>query len=276
MKKLTKISVVLLMCVIVICTFAACDFLFGNNNSGNNSSNGGSTGGSNDVPEPVQPKSVTVTLDPNGGSGVSKLVLNGYPGEPMSLPTPTKEGYTFDKWYLGYNTVINNNYFPNNSVTLTARYYANEDTERSIVFQTQPEKQFELPANFTVAHGMYNFSKESLASADDAGLVDYIQNNRDVDILIEASVEILSRRTVKLSLLGSNSADVIVSQRFDCPSYTNVSMSSSGKSRLLYKTEDSADVVIRLVLDSTLGSTYIYFRNAIIKISWTEKAGMLV
>ncbi|MCL2751910.1 MAG: InlB B-repeat-containing protein, partial [Firmicutes bacterium] len=77
-----------------------------------------------------KPFTATVTINPNGGT-VDKLTLIGEAGTAMNLPTPTRAGYTFAGYYNDWS-VFDTTVFPSANVTLTARYYAQKDTPRTI------------------------------------------------------------------------------------------------------------------------------------------------
>ena len=53
--------------------------------------------------------------------------ITAFPGEAITLPTPTKTGYTFAGWYNG-DTQFTDTTMPKQSLTLTARWTANTDT----------------------------------------------------------------------------------------------------------------------------------------------------
>ena len=48
---------------------------------------------------PVVPVTHTVTFDPNGGTVTPATAATGKDGKLTALPTPVREGYTFDGWY---------------------------------------------------------------------------------------------------------------------------------------------------------------------------------
>ena len=53
--------------------------------------------------------------------------ITAFPGEDITLPTPTKTGYTFAGWYNG-DTQFTATTMPKQSLTLTAKWTANTDT----------------------------------------------------------------------------------------------------------------------------------------------------
>ncbi|MBR5336356.1 MAG: InlB B-repeat-containing protein, partial [Lachnospiraceae bacterium] len=48
---------------------------------------------------PPTPRTYTITFDPNGGSVSPKSKTTGTDGKLASLPTPTREGYSFNGWF---------------------------------------------------------------------------------------------------------------------------------------------------------------------------------
>lgn len=63
-----------------------------------------------------------VTLEPNGGS-ISQTQLLITPGQSVTLPTPTRTGYTFGGWYNG-STLVTSTASITGNVTLTAKWTA--------------------------------------------------------------------------------------------------------------------------------------------------------
>ena len=67
----------------------------------------------------------TITFDTDGGNSIADMTVAW--GETLTLPTPTKTGYTFAGWYNG-GTKFEATTMPKQSLTLTARWTANTDT----------------------------------------------------------------------------------------------------------------------------------------------------
>lgn len=128
MKKVVIIVLCVLLAASVVLGAAACS-LFGGSSSGSSSKKN---------------KSVTVTLNANGGE-VDFKTLIGKPGDPMELPTPTREGFTFDKWYEDFEP-IDQTVFPDTNTTLTARYYTTKEYEISLTASTALNKEFKSVA----------------------------------------------------------------------------------------------------------------------------------
>lgn len=62
-----------------------------------------------------------ITLNPDGGS-LSNNFLNVVFGQPFTLPTPTKDGYTFEGWYDGTTKFEDGVWNIPNGITLTAKW----------------------------------------------------------------------------------------------------------------------------------------------------------
>lgn len=77
--------------------------------------------------EPME--AVRVSFDTKGGSRVAPItLLDGKALEASSVPTPTKEGYTFSGWYKNADCTVKFNFasVPTDNVTLYARWTLNE------------------------------------------------------------------------------------------------------------------------------------------------------
>ena len=109
-----------------------------------------------EISNPVAPNGYTVTLNDNGklssivqtqsfdgwtnsGNGTingttytygagNGVITAKYTADNVTLPTPTKAGYTFDGWYTTQNgeNKVENSYIPTNNVTLFAKWTANK------------------------------------------------------------------------------------------------------------------------------------------------------
>ena len=83
-------------------------------------------------PEDTAPETITVNFDKNGGyhTVISKTVTAG--GVYGDLPTPTREGYTFDGWYTsnsgGSKVTRSTEVTETTPHTLYARWTANQIT----------------------------------------------------------------------------------------------------------------------------------------------------
>ena len=84
-------------------------------------------------------RSWTVTLDAQGGSGGGTYTK--YYGKTLTLPTPTRTGYTFSGWYTGKNgngTNYGTSYTTNASITLYASW--KELTASILYYNTETGK----------------------------------------------------------------------------------------------------------------------------------------
>lgn len=93
----------------------------------------------------------TITFDTNGGSAVSAITKNY--GAAVSAPTaPTKTGYTFAGWQLG-DAPYTFSTMPAESITLTARWTARDDTEYTVkhYLQNADNDEYKLQATETLS-----------------------------------------------------------------------------------------------------------------------------
>ncbi|MEE0951781.1 MAG: InlB B-repeat-containing protein [Paludibacteraceae bacterium] len=89
----------------------------------------------------------TVTFNTNGGSAVSPITQTSE-GAAITLPTPTRDGYTFAGWYIGGTLVTTNTYTPTADITATAAWKAEctatgggseDNTTHSTIFTTEDQ-----------------------------------------------------------------------------------------------------------------------------------------
>lgn len=93
----------------------------------------------------------TITFDADGGSAVSAITKNY--GAAVSAPTaPTKTGYTFAGWHLG-DEAYTFSTMPAESITLTARWTARDDTEYTVkhYLQNADNDEYRLQATETLS-----------------------------------------------------------------------------------------------------------------------------
>lgn len=93
----------------------------------------------------------TITFNTDGGSAVSAITKNY--GAAVSAPTaPTKTGYTFAGWQLG-DAPYTFSTMPAESITLTARWTARDDTEYTVkhYLQNADNDEYKLQATETLS-----------------------------------------------------------------------------------------------------------------------------
>ena len=71
----------------------------------------------------------TIAFDTNGGDSIENKTVAW--GEKLTLPTPTKTGYTFAGWYNGETKFVAK-VMPSENLTLTARWTANTNTAYTV------------------------------------------------------------------------------------------------------------------------------------------------
>ena len=77
-----------------------------------------------------------VTLDPSGGT-IGAAILRNTGGTSVTLPAPTRSGYTFLGW-ADVNGLVANPYIPTADVTLTAQWRSNSSTPGTPTTPTNP------------------------------------------------------------------------------------------------------------------------------------------
>ncbi len=85
-------------------------------------------------------KEVTITLLANGGKDVADVKVEQ--GKTATLPTPTREGYSFVGWYLE-STKIEDSYVFNEDVTLKAKWEEKKIVKYKITFDSKGGNELE-------------------------------------------------------------------------------------------------------------------------------------
>lgn len=252
-KKIVSLIVLVTMIASIVLTFAGCslfDSLSGNDED--------------------KVKDVTITLDPNGGT-ISMLTIKGQSSQPMELPTPVREGYEFSGWYNGYSTVSQTE-FPNEDMTLTARYYAKNDSPKSTVCQMTLNKEY----NDTT----FYFERKDF---DNPAAIDYLVENHNIPVTVKVKVEAYIS-TAKagqwigangdLTLMGANKSDVLKNVNINNYSYSTYNITANFESSYMYQADSTR--VLHFRGYTSYGSTELVYRNLTIEISYKEIAGSLV
>lgn len=265
MKKSVKfitliISIVALITVFTV-GFTACDF-FGLGSSGSKKE------------EEKAPTTVKVTLNANGGTGLSQTTLIGKPGDPMTLQSPTRSGFTFDKWYSGYQ-LIDNTVFPKRDTVLTARYYCNEEYTDFTSAATALNKVY------SGSGGYFYFPRADF----DEEKIDYLFNNITTKISIVVELEAFCNASgaaqwmgteASMTLTGANRNDKfskITIKNYE--TYQNYTLKADTTADKI-TTSNPNEGIINLRYDTTLGSTDCAWRNVTVTITYQVAAGSLV
>ncbi len=136
--------------------------------------------------------SYKVTLDANGGS-IDVQEYEFKIGDDYTLPTPTKEGYTFDCWMFGESKFSSSgNWSVKDDVTLIAKYNPNKYTVSLVDILNNPiasqevyfEKSYEIIIPNNVKH-LFKGLKNSKTYEDFAVSGDSWQVKEDVTLIVE-------------------------------------------------------------------------------------------
>lgn len=250
--------------IILLFTLVACNW-FGGNSTNSNGNNGGNQ------EQQQEPKTVTVVLDLNGGTGIDRLSYVGVAGSALNLPQPRREGYTFDNWYNGWN-VIDSTIIPSSDTTLVARYVAKDDFVIETSAQTPLNQELKCGAMMTVAHGELAFER---ADFTDAKAIEYLLMYSDTKVQVNCVFEYrISKTTANFKLTGASQYDIIdTAVLSSSDNWNTCTFEKEIESKLLV---GNSDEIIKLLCDANIGSSYIYMRNAKITFKFTQKKGMLV
>jgi len=222
------------------------------------------------------PKSVTVTLNPNGGT-VDKLTIIGEAGSAMTLPVAVRSGYTFDVWYNGWD-VISNTVFPNSDITLTARYYADNDTEITVT-----SNETELNKEYSGRSGTLPWNNTSF-STNDWERIGYLRKNITTEITVGVILEARMNNSLSnygtgagtLNLTGANTSDLITTKNVPELNYEDFDFKGTAAAKVLV---GSGNTILNLQYNANNplnGAATIVLRNISVSITYIEKAGTLV
>lgn len=73
----------------------------------------------------------SIVFNSNGGSEVD--IISGMAGDSITLPKPTRDGYTFAGWYTDNEVKYNNTFMPDESICLTAGWYKDTSYKVTVV-----------------------------------------------------------------------------------------------------------------------------------------------
>ena len=96
-----------------------------------------------------EPDSVTITFDTDGGSAVAPIEIpegTSLNANGITLPIPSKDGFTFDKWVYGEVATFDGGTEVEQSMTVLALYIADEDED-----EDEEEGENNQPTNETPA-----------------------------------------------------------------------------------------------------------------------------
>lgn len=261
-KILSMVLILALSCVL----FAGCglmDSIFGSSNSSSTN--------------PFS-KTVTVSLDYNGGSGGDKTFI-GSTGEPISLPTPTREGYEFYGWCSGYSK-YNCDVYPDSDITLIARWKV-LNTKSVTIYDQQTEGK-----ELKISNGKWiTFSP----AADQVGLkqaLEYFKANNSlpaakIKVTYEAfynnSAFAISVGNVGyIKIAGSSTGKILYSQNItNIDGYKQYEFNGTVDPKEFVPTSNS-NVYLQIYIGSNNFYYDMYFRNAKIEITYVEEEGTIL
>ena len=281
--KIFKKSLVMILLVAFAFSLSGCFGLFSPPDDGGDGDSGGSGGTGGSGGSPSGPATVTISLIANGGS-LSQSTIVGKEGEPLVLPVPTREGYTFYAWCTNGVTKFESTTFPSSNKTLYARYYATKDTVQTINF-TKVTDVFKTTD--TAYKRNVVFQMQHISSTEDKYEMQYLTRTPNIDdvkfeIKLDSYIKTIgagqalgASGTIKLqSWDGSTDLDTVTVNKY---SYTSYTLDATTNSNFIdFSTANTNLYIFKLQYSCLMGSSYIYMKNIEVKITFTEKQGTIV
>ncbi len=94
--------------------------------------------GTNDIDEDLIPESITISFNTQGGDALQNMTVN-ITDTSVNLPTPIREGFVFDGWYLNdelTEAFVQSVIADGNNITLYAKWTEGAATEYTVSFNT--------------------------------------------------------------------------------------------------------------------------------------------
>lgn len=226
-------------------------------------------------------KKVTLKLDYNGADGSYQTSFEGKAGKPLSLPTPTRSGYTFDGWYVG-DSKVDASVFPDDDSTFTARYRSLESKNVVASFETPMNKVYGGDS------GGYYYNLDSFGKSKSE--VQWLLKNADVNVSIEWKMEafLAAAQSAQftgtahgtLDITGASKSDVIFTFNVNnCDGYQTYSASKTIKAKIFISNSNDGRI-INSYYDTGFSFAFdrseVRFRNQSILLRFEIPAGSLV
>lgn len=225
-------------------------------------------------------KKVTVQLDYNGADGTYQTSFEGKAGKSMSLPTPTRSGYTFDGWYDG-DSKVDATIFPEDDATYTARYRSLES--KSLI------ASFETPLNKVYGGDSGGYYYLTSAFGDNESEVKWLLKNADADVYIEWKMEayLAAAQSAQftgtahgtLDITGASRSDVIFSFNVNnCDGYQDYYGGKAIKAKTFVgnKNLEILHAYYETGFSFAFAASEVRFRNVTVTLRFELPAGSLV
>lgn len=268
MKSIKTVATMLIF-VFVSVMFTGCSFF-------DNDIDNPSSSGNGEQNEEIN-VSVTITLDANGGT-VNKKTLLGIAGEPLDLPIPTREGYEFYGWCVDY-LLFDKDCFPDNDLTLVARWYVLEEKTVVVYDQSATNKEY-IGAHYGWINWSPSAQQKSLAKA-----IEYFANNRIDSVHLAVSFDAYYNNSAfaisvgnraEVRVCGSSGGDVIFQTYItNIDGYKKYTFEKDIDPLSLVPAEGK-DVYMNILLDTNNSWYDMYVKNIRIEITYIEEIGTIV
>lgn len=135
-----------------------------------------------DPDKPDPPKTFTVTFDPNGGTVSPTSAVTAPGGGPVTMPTPTRTGYSFDGWFTaasGGEKVLSDKTFSQNT-TIYAHWTQNT---------TPAETRYRIYTPGSVSGGSYDVSRSTAAEGTRVTIELSPRSGYELDVLTVTNLD---------------------------------------------------------------------------------------
>ncbi len=218
-------------------------------------------------------KTSTVTLDSNGGTPLTQVEYQGEVGTDIyDLPSPEKEGFTFDGWYDSEGNKVTSFVYPESDAKWKAKYTADSDME--IEFSTETELNYEYD-------GSTYWTEDDFKNEDKPYIRFLSKSELPFNITIEFEERISAApafsgiATGTVTIIGANVGDTLYSNEFkNTGSFVEQKIEEEWVGTKLYGGSDGRYIQMRLSRGAW--AQEIIVRNIKITFKYTLPAGSLI
>lgn len=247
-----------------------------------NNSNSGVNGNT-----PTTPTEVVISLDCNGGTvndgQIISKTLRGMPGDTLTLPTLTREGYEFYGWCNGYAKYTGRT-FPSSNMTLTARWTLLENRTITVCEENQNEYRSDQTSGL-FANGWVPFKYDNSNSEMQKAL-DYFDDNNIASVNLKVTYDawlfegskLLTSMGIKgiVKISGGNTGSVFHSRDItNYGQYETFTFSGTVNPKE-FKVQTNGAGYINVLVDTNNYNYNMKVRNIKVEITYTEEAGTIV
>ncbi len=220
-------------------------------------------------------KTVTVTLDSNGGTPLTKVEYQGEVGTSIAdMPSPEKEGFSFAGWYDVNDNKITSFVYPESDAKWRAKYKANSDMELEFSISTELNREFSSSIYWT-EEDFENEDKPYIRFLSKSEIPFSITLKYEERVTAPSFFTGIGQVYGKVGIVGANSGDTLyVYESKNYGSFVEHTIVKDWIGTKLYGGSDGR--YIQMKLETNLGNTTIYVRNIKLTFKYTLPEGALI